>query len=185
MTFDGHEEMFQFYKEYARKVGFLVRKRSKRINVDGITRSVTFVCSKTGEHESRTQNQTKPHGTIKSGCNAYVTGRMQATDDKWCISVVQLEHNHECNSDDAHFWRCFRKVSGSLRRQVDLNNRAGISIKKNFNAAVLGAGGYEKTGCTLKDVRNAINEVRNSRLGDGDAMSVMKYFSKMTAENSG
>ncbi|KAI3867568.1 hypothetical protein MKX03_010087 [Papaver bracteatum] len=85
MTFDGHEEIFQFYKEYARKVGFPVRKRSKRTNVDGITRSVTFVCSKTGEHESRTQNQTKPQGTVKSGCNAYVTGRMQATDNKWCI----------------------------------------------------------------------------------------------------
>ncbi|KAI3916875.1 hypothetical protein MKW98_014336 [Papaver atlanticum] len=172
MIFDEHEEMFQFYKEFARKVGFPVLKRSKRTNVDGITRSVTFACSKTGEHESRTQNQTKPHGTVKSGCNDYITRRMQASDNKWCISVVHLEHNHECNPNDARFMRCFRKVSGSLRQQVDLNDRAGISIRKFFNKDVLGFGGYEKTGCTLKDVRNAINEVRNLRLGDGDAMSL-------------
>ncbi|KAI3839066.1 hypothetical protein MKX03_028704, partial [Papaver bracteatum] len=46
MTFDEHEEIFQFYKEYARKFGFPVQKRSKRTNVDDITRSVTFACSK-------------------------------------------------------------------------------------------------------------------------------------------
>ncbi|KAI3868650.1 hypothetical protein MKX03_013160 [Papaver bracteatum] len=82
MNFDEHEEIFQFYKEYARKFGFPVQKRSKRTNVDGITRSVTFACSKSGEHERQTQNQTKPHGTIKSGCTASITGRMQASDKK-------------------------------------------------------------------------------------------------------
>ncbi|RZC44701.1 hypothetical protein C5167_037645 [Papaver somniferum] len=44
MIFDEHEEMFQFYKEYARKFGFPVQKRSKRTNVNSITRSVTFAC---------------------------------------------------------------------------------------------------------------------------------------------
>ncbi|KAI3859548.1 hypothetical protein MKX03_030785 [Papaver bracteatum] len=104
MTFDEHEDMFQFYKEYARKLGYPVRKRSKRTNVDGITRSVTFACSKSGEHESQTQNQTKPQGTVKSGCIAHITGRKQVSDNKWYISVVHLEHNHGCNPDDARFF---------------------------------------------------------------------------------
>lgn len=50
---------------------------------------------------------------------------------------------------------------------------------------VLGWGGYENVGCTHNDIINAINEVRSSRLGQGDAPSIMKYFAKITAENSG
>ncbi|KAI3870316.1 hypothetical protein MKW92_040942 [Papaver armeniacum] len=67
MVFDNHEDMFEFYKEYARKVGFPVQRRSRRMTDDEILRSVTFACAKGREHQSRTQNQTKPRGTSKSG----------------------------------------------------------------------------------------------------------------------
>ncbi|RZC65749.1 hypothetical protein C5167_009440 [Papaver somniferum] len=57
--------MFEFYKEYVRKDGFPVQRRSRRMTDDGILRSVTFACAKGREHQSRTQNQTKPRGHLK------------------------------------------------------------------------------------------------------------------------
>ncbi|XP_026451522.1 protein FAR-RED IMPAIRED RESPONSE 1-like [Papaver somniferum] len=143
MVFDNHEDMFEFYKEYARKAGFPVQRRSRRMTDDGILRGVTFGFAKGREHQSRTQNQTKPRGTSKSGCNTYITGRME-------ISMIELAFHCE-----------------------------------KLQLVMLGYGGYEYTGCTLKDIRNATNEVRNARLGHGDAMLIMKYFAKITAENSG
>ncbi|KAI3860875.1 hypothetical protein MKX03_002491 [Papaver bracteatum] len=67
MIFDEYEDMYKFYKDYAKKVGFPVQKRSKRTNVEGNIRSVTFACSKRGKHESQAQTHAKKRRLSKVG----------------------------------------------------------------------------------------------------------------------
>ncbi|KAI3843913.1 hypothetical protein MKW92_048407 [Papaver armeniacum] len=48
LTFDGIEEMFECYKNYGKRMGFSVKKKSNRKNVEGNLRSVTFCCAREG-----------------------------------------------------------------------------------------------------------------------------------------
>ncbi|XP_026440583.1 protein FAR-RED IMPAIRED RESPONSE 1-like [Papaver somniferum] len=39
--------------------------------------------------------------------------------------------------------------------------------------------------CTSKDCRNMVDKLRRIRLGEGDAAAILKYFAKMSTQNSG
>ncbi|XP_022850810.1 protein FAR1-RELATED SEQUENCE 5-like [Olea europaea var. sylvestris] len=61
----------------------------------------------------------------------------------------------------------------------------GIPLHKSFNSAVVEAGGYENITCVEKDCRNFIDKVRQLRLGEGDALAIQAYFTKMQATSPG
>ncbi|KAI3838294.1 hypothetical protein MKX03_019345 [Papaver bracteatum] len=137
MIFDDDEEILNFYREYGGSKGFPVHKISRKKDDNGQARSVSFGCAKGGNHKRQSRNIVKPRGTIKTGCGAYIiAGLRQYDKKKWIISVVKLEHNHVCHPEDARFYKCFRKVSGSLKREIDIHDRAWVSIDKNFNKSM-------------------------------------------------
>ncbi|XP_052181937.1 protein FAR1-RELATED SEQUENCE 9-like [Diospyros lotus] len=68
-----------------------------------------------------------------------------------------------------------------VKRQLQVNDIAGISLQKSYNSAVVEAGGYENLTFVEKDCRNYIDKVRKLRLGEGDAVAIQAYFSKMQA----
>ncbi|XP_022883803.1 protein FAR-RED IMPAIRED RESPONSE 1-like [Olea europaea var. sylvestris] len=61
----------------------------------------------------------------------------------------------------------------------------GIPLHKSYNSAVIEAGGYKNTTFVEKDCRNYIEQVRRLRLGEGDALAIQAYFSKMQTRCSG
>ena len=76
MEFDGGDELYVFYKKYAKTLGFPIRKQSAKKNVNGIVRSVTLTCSRSGKHASTSANPLKPQASCKIGCTAYLTARL-------------------------------------------------------------------------------------------------------------
>lgn len=60
-----------------------------------------------------------------------------------------------------------------------MNDQAGIRLNKSFNAFVVEVGAHEELPFQEKDCRNYVNKVRNMRLGEGDAISILNYFLKM------
>ncbi|XP_020266605.1 protein FAR1-RELATED SEQUENCE 4-like [Asparagus officinalis] len=183
MEFNNPDELFEFYRDYAKSSGFPVKKHTRRKNVIGIVRSITLVCGQAGKHNSTCQNPLKPQASYRVGCNAKITARLNL-DGRWEISVVVLEHNHGLSPTKSRFFRCNRRISAHVRHQINLNDQAGIRINKNFSSLAHDAGGYENLLCDEKACRNLVDESRRLRLDEGDASTIMKYFSRMVAENS-
>ncbi|CAI9784926.1 unnamed protein product [Fraxinus pennsylvanica] len=100
MKFKDEIEMFEFYKNYAYQVGFLVRKRNSKKGDDGIVRYITFTCSREGLRNSGTNAVLKPQPTIQIGSKARLT-TCSELDGIWCITrfmwstiIEQAHQNH-------------------------------------------------------------------------------------------
>ncbi|XP_020271714.1 protein FAR1-RELATED SEQUENCE 5-like [Asparagus officinalis] len=179
MEFNDPDELFEFYKDYAKSRGFPVKKHTRRKNVIGIVRSITLVCGRAGKHNSTCQNPLKPQASYRVGCNAKITARLNL-DGRWEISVVVLEHNHGLSPTKSRFFRCNRRISAHVRHQINLNDQAGIKLNKNFSSLVHEAGGYENMLCDEKACRNLVDESRRLHLGeDGRSREAYKEFGEV------
>ncbi|CAL2239793.1 unnamed protein product [Prunus armeniaca] len=101
---------------------------------------------------------------------------------RWKVNSVKLVHNHGLNPDNAQYFRMNCAISSYMKRKIEVNDRAGIRVNKNYNSMVVEAGGHENMPFMEKDCRNYINEVRRLQLREGDATTIQKYFLKMQAQ---
>ncbi|KAI3909282.1 hypothetical protein MKW98_025924 [Papaver atlanticum] len=103
----------------------------------------------------------------------------------YVISKIILEHNHELNRENARYFSCNRFINSWVKNQIDLLDQSGVRLNKSYDVCVNGAGGHENMTCTRKDCKNLIDKLRSSRLREGNAVAILKYFSKMGKQNSG
>ncbi|VFQ66919.1 unnamed protein product [Cuscuta campestris] len=113
---------------------------------------------------------------MQLGCEARVTASCDG-DGIWKIFVVQLLHNHDLSPTKSRIYRCNRSLPASVKKQLEVNDKAGIPLHKSFQAAVVEAGGYEELGFIEKDCRNYIEEFRRLRLGLGNASTITPQLS--------
>ncbi|KAL2472058.1 FAR1-related sequence 11 [Abeliophyllum distichum] len=66
-------EAFEFYRNYACLVSFLVRRCNLRKGDDELVRNVTFTCSRESRRTSNTNTFLKPRATIQTGCKVMMT----------------------------------------------------------------------------------------------------------------
>ncbi|XP_038722015.1 protein FAR1-RELATED SEQUENCE 5-like [Tripterygium wilfordii] len=184
MVFSTIDEMLDFYRKYGKQKGFSVKRRSLNKDKDGTVKYVTFTCGRSDKLKSRSNNVLKPRPHMKIGCNARMCGRL-FIDGKYIVSHFDDEHNHGLSPSKARFFRCNRQISLHFKRQLEINDIAGIRPNKSHNAQVIGAGGHENLPFLEKDTRNLIAKVRRLRLGDGDANAVQSYFLRMQTQNEG
>ncbi|XP_040988971.1 protein FAR1-RELATED SEQUENCE 5-like [Juglans microcarpa x Juglans regia] len=78
---------------------------------------------------------------------------------------------------------CNRAIDDSVKRQLDINDKAGIGMAKSFNALVVEAGGFEKLPFIEKDARNYIDKARHLILGKEGADALRGYFERMQYKN--
>ncbi|XP_019238489.1 PREDICTED: protein FAR-RED ELONGATED HYPOCOTYL 3-like, partial [Nicotiana attenuata] len=72
-----------------------------------------------------------------------------------------------------------RSLSKSLKRTLAAKDIAVLRPSKNIRVAEVLAGGPENLVCTPKDCRNYILKSRKLQLKEGDAQSLLKFFSDM------
>ncbi|XP_052172312.1 protein FAR1-RELATED SEQUENCE 5-like [Diospyros lotus] len=180
MKFKDANEIFEFYKKYAYNVGFPVRKRTSRKGEDGVVKYVTFSCCREGQRSRSKSTNSMPQPTIQIGCKARLTASVDGI-GTWRINTIHLEHNHNTSPSKSRLFRCNRQLSAHVKRQLEVNDMAGIPLHKSYNSAVVEAGGYENMTCIERDCRNYVEKVRRLRLGEGDAAAIQSYFSKMQA----
>ena len=63
-----------------------------------------------------------------------------------------------------------------------MNDCARINNNRNFNSIIVEVGGYENVSFIEKDCRNLIDKTRRLQLGEGDAMTILKYVQKKQAD---
>ncbi|KAF5468087.1 hypothetical protein F2P56_012268 [Juglans regia] len=183
MFFKTEKELIYYYKQYGRQAGFgIMTQRSKRED-DGSVRYVTLGCARGGKARKRITNISKPRPTTKTDCKARINAVL--ADGVLRITTVCNAHNHGLSPQKARFFRCNRAIDDSVKRQLDINDKAGIGMAKSFNALVVEAGGFEKLPFIEKDARNYIDKARHLRLGKGGADALRGYFERMQYKNDG
>ncbi|GJN39394.1 hypothetical protein PR202_gb28508 [Eleusine coracana subsp. coracana] len=180
MIFDNIDDAFHFCKRYARTKGFAITKRSSRTGEDKeVVQYFTLACSRQGKASCSSKNAFKPNPSVRIDCPAKLNFALHGPDKKYRLSSFTLEHNHDLSAGKARFLRCHKHLDLSTKRRLQLNDRAGIRVNKNFNSLVVQAGGYENLQFGEKECRNYLQEERRLRLGAGDADAIYQYFIRM------
>jgi hypothetical protein len=183
MTFSSHEEVISYYKKYAKQVGFGVLRRMIRKTPDGHPKYMILTCLRNGSGTRSKSNASKATPTInRTGCNARICAKLWE-DGTWYFSKVVLEHNHHVSPRKVRFLRCFKNINDAAKRRLDLNDRTGIRLNKNFNSLVVEMGGFENVPFGEKDCRNFIVKAREFRLGKGGGQALCDYFRRMQDMN--
>ncbi|KAF5446962.1 hypothetical protein F2P56_032555 [Juglans regia] len=152
MFFKTEKELIYYYKQYGRQSEFgIMTQRSKRKD-DGSVRYVTLGCARGRKVRKRITNISKPRSITKIDCNVRINAVL--ADGILHITIVCNSHNHELSLQKARFFRCNRAIDDFVKRQLDINNNAGIGMAKSFNALVIEAGGFEKFTFIEKYARN-------------------------------
>ncbi|XP_022859837.1 protein FAR1-RELATED SEQUENCE 5-like [Olea europaea var. sylvestris] len=168
-------------KKYAYAVGFPVKKRNSKKGEDGVLRYLTLTCSREGRLNGNTSSSLKPQPTVKMGCKARIAASLDILGN-WRINAVHLEYNHETSPSKFRLYRCNRTLTAHVKKKLEVNDLARIPLHKSYNFAVVEAGGYENMTCIEKDCWNYVERVRQLRLGEGDAVAIQSYFSRMQAQ---
>ncbi|XP_042954675.1 putative protein FAR1-RELATED SEQUENCE 10 [Carya illinoinensis] len=156
MFFKTEKELIYYYKQYGRQAGFgIMTQRSKRED-DGSVRYVTLGCARSGKARKCITNISKPRPTTKTNFKARINAVL--ADGVLRITTVCNAHNHGLSPQKARFFRCNHAIDDFVKRQIDINDKAGIGISKSFNALVVEAGGFEKLSFIEKDARNYIDK---------------------------
>ncbi|GLT69332.1 hypothetical protein SLA2020_414910 [Shorea laevis] len=95
------------------------------------------------------------------------------------------EHNHDLSPSKARYFKCNRILNPSVKRQIIVNDIAGIRPSQSYSSLAVEAGGYENLSFVEKDCRNFLNKARHLRLGQGGAEALRDYFTKMQSRNNG
>ncbi|XP_044946306.1 protein FAR1-RELATED SEQUENCE 4-like [Hordeum vulgare subsp. vulgare] len=182
MTFDTENEVREYYIKYAKAKGFGVTRRISHSDDNGQVKYLTLCCSRYGKTQSNSRNMLKPNPTAGIGCEAkiYVT---RGPDGKLHLSKAILDHNHALSPHKSRLFRCNKKLNFHVKRRLELNDRAGIRVNKNFNSFVVAADGHENLTFDEKTCRNFLEITRRLKLGSGDAEAVRDYFIKMQSDN--
>ncbi|OAY84010.1 Protein FAR-RED IMPAIRED RESPONSE 1, partial [Ananas comosus] len=142
MAFINFDAVFNFYKHYAQEIGFAIVKRSTKMT-DGKATYVIIACSRHGKMYRTVTNIRPRPSVVKTNCPARINVVINA-DSSCVISKITLEHNHTLNT--------------SVKRRLNLNDRAGIRLNKSFNSIVVEAGGYENLIFGEKDAQIEFEE---------------------------
>ncbi|XP_056690201.1 protein FAR1-RELATED SEQUENCE 5-like [Spinacia oleracea] len=71
----------------------------------------------------------------------------------------------------------YRSIDGPTFDRIMINERAGVSISRNFGTQLIEKGGFDNMTFNKKDVRNAIAvERRKTMFEKGDAAGLEEYF---------
>ncbi|RRT53710.1 hypothetical protein B296_00047915 [Ensete ventricosum] len=138
MEFDDDEQAYQFYNEYARRVGFSIRKQHLTKNKSGQVTFRRFVCYREGYYRNRPFDKDAKilRTDGRTGCNAHI-GIKRLKSGKFCVHRFEPEHNHKlASSKKVHLLRSQRQAdetqmnNNKQRRQRRVLSAEERTIKK-------------------------------------------------------
>ncbi|KAL3511683.1 hypothetical protein ACH5RR_024400 [Cinchona calisaya] len=175
MEFDSHEAAYEFYKDYAKSVGFGTAKlSSRRSRASKEFIDAKFSCIRYG-NKQQSDDAINPRPSPKIGCKASIHVKRRPN-GKWYIHSFVKEHNHDLLPAQAHFFRCHRNVD-------PLKNDAKARRRKILASMTKQYGAYQLSGPLENFIRNQHDRGRSLTLEQGDAQMLLELFMHMQEEN--
>ncbi|XP_059310718.1 protein FAR1-RELATED SEQUENCE 5-like [Lycium ferocissimum] len=167
LEFDSDENALNFYNEYARRVGFSVRREYVNTNKKlGYVTSRKITCYKEGfrRNDKQKEQVKKSRRETRTGCQAHIIVTRQSM-GKYRITKVELEHNHSL-------------VPPTMAHEIDLAASSGLFSKATFDFMSLQASGRVNLGYTKLDQKNYLRTKRQKAIRQGEAGVLVEYFEK-------
>ncbi|XP_074564961.1 protein FAR1-RELATED SEQUENCE 5-like [Curcuma longa] len=177
MEFDDDELAYQFYNEYARRVGFSIRKQHLTKNKCGQVTFRRFVCYREGYYRNRPFDKDAKilRTDGRTGCNAHI-GIKRLKSGKFCVHRFEPEHNHElASSKKVHLLRSQRQADESQNSRAHAPILSGITPKPTLDLLSNNVGPTQP--------KNYFNGFRQHEMKLGDAGAIMHYLQKKAAED--
>ena len=154
-------------------------RRSCRKKRDDVSlRYVTFTCGRNKKSKAKTTNVLRLQANQKIGCNAKIGGHLVIVTEKWVIENLILEHNHAMSPSKSRVLSMQPFHWSFIKRQLEINEEAGIKMAQSFKSIVVEADGFENVSFLKRDARNHVDKVRRLRLGEEDAIAIQRYLKK-------
>ncbi|XP_020573595.1 protein FAR1-RELATED SEQUENCE 5-like [Phalaenopsis equestris] len=190
MEFEDDDEAYEFYINYAARIGFSVRKHLVKRRSSGLVYSRTYVCHKEGR--TRISNEIKreqqhvrgPKPYERTGCAASMTIKIMKN-GRYRVTEFELKHNHPLViPSKAHLfrWRWRRGLVGAQADSIALANgqRNALESSDIKNGAHESNQNPTFTSCgyNIYSPSKHLNE-----LLPGDLGAVMQYVQEKQAED--
>ena len=185
MEFDSEEHAHQWYNEYAKEVGFSIRKQWKNEDrFSGVISSRRFVCYKEGyRKKDKRVVVKKPRKETRTGCLARLTISLQAN-GKYRVIDFESNHNHELvDKSCVHMLPSQRIITDVQAIEIELADNSGIPPKLAHELMSRQVGGRENLGFTKQDHKNYLRTKRKRDLQQGEVGGLLNYFLGQVSEN--
>ncbi|CAN6167958.1 unnamed protein product [Urochloa humidicola] len=180
--FGSEEEGFQFYNKYAREKGFSVRKcyvEWDEANEHIVLRK--FVCFRQGfrqlKHMVKENRKRKARNITRVGCPAKIVIAQNQETRQWYVKDFIDEHNHDLATPDlACMLRSHRRISDEQKASIVELQISGIRKHRIRDILEVQYGGFDKVGCTSRDIYNFSYHYKQETIAAGDAQTVIRHL---------
>nr|XP_009788655.1 PREDICTED: protein FAR1-RELATED SEQUENCE 5-like [Nicotiana sylvestris] len=154
LEFDDDESAFNFYNEYARRIGFSVHKEYVNINnkLGYVTSQKAYMFQGGFRGDDRRKYQAKIHEK-----------RLEKDTKLILLLLANLLESTIL----------LRNLNDVQTHEIDLVEDAGLFSKGTFDFMSFQAGGRANLGCTKLDHKNYLRTKRQKAMGQGEADSKM------------
>ncbi|KAJ1381662.1 FAR1 DNA-binding domain [Sesbania bispinosa] len=185
LEFDSEEDAYVFYREYAKFIGFAVRKHDVYRDRNDVITMRQFVCNKEGErsgkHLNRTDRKREAKAITRTRCNARLQIHLDYKSRKWIVGSFEPAHNHELIlASMVHLLPAYRGLSVANKAHVDGLYHYGVRTFHIMGLIMGQKGGYSDLGFCKKDLYNHIDKVKRAKIEDGDAFAALCYLQEKT-----
>ncbi|KAJ4758760.1 Protein far1-related sequence 5 [Rhynchospora pubera] len=177
LEFASKEAAFEYYKKYSYLHGFGVYSNGG-FSADGKKKRVIYRCHKARNSRSGKVKPVPEKKRVqeKTGCLANINVCFNPLKELWFISSFVTEHNHELAPEFSHKIKSHRSMKFYVKKQLEINENAGLPTIGNINVVMQMCGGEDVCGFTERDARNVLEKLRRSGLKNGDAEAMMSFF---------
>ncbi|CAL5389113.1 unnamed protein product [Camellia sinensis] len=180
MQFNSEEDANDFYNQYAKVVGFSIRKDTRTMQATKVL-SRKWVCSRQGQrakqHLARIDRKRAARALTRVGCDAHFRIRYNLDVGKYIVTHFNMEHNHPlATSPCVPFLRSHRFVKIPDKAQVKSLHDVGVKTSQIMDLLVQQSGSFANVGFIHKDLHNYIQAERKVEMKDGDAECALAYL---------
>ncbi|KAJ1403720.1 FAR1 DNA-binding domain [Sesbania bispinosa] len=188
LEFGSQKEGYEFYSQYAKANGFVIRKNEIKRDVRGNIIMRQFVCNREGlrnkRHLMRLDRKRDHRAITRTNCEAKLRIRFNRKKSNWRVVSFEESHNHELTPPRfMHLHSAYRKLTNGDKAQVDSLHAHGVRTCHIMGYMLAQKGGYSNVGFARKDVYNYIDSNNRVKIKDGDALAALSYLKGRAAHD--
>ncbi|XP_024042986.1 protein FAR1-RELATED SEQUENCE 5 [Citrus clementina] len=179
--FASEEKTELFFTEYARAIGFGVRRHNKRWNTKGMLIGRIWVCSKQGfrSHKflARDNRKREARPITRTGCEVEFRIGAKQGESGWVCTHFNGKHNHPLTPpQQVHYIRSHRRITEPDLAAASSLNKVGVRPSQIHEYMVERCGGYREVGYLRRDVQNRLDDHKWRQLKESDAETCLSYL---------
>ncbi|KAI8568306.1 hypothetical protein RHMOL_Rhmol02G0188100 [Rhododendron molle] len=178
--FDNLDDVFKFYNNYAKQVGFSVRIHSSKVKDGEIIRK-EYVCYKQGKRTPKSsKNSEAPtirrRGIIRTDCRAKLSVVRNNIGEGFVVIQFLEAYNHKLTSPGrVHLLPSHPRMSAAARSLTKDLAAANVPPCQQMAILEVQAGGVENIGFTNRDLHNSDRNNRKKYAGHEANMLYEKF----------